>query len=196
MARFNPRFSPLLGRVVLYLGAAYLALAFLAYGLAWQSFRYSTTDVLRTGGRAVSGRITKLSSWGFGLRKDYFLKLDNWHEEFFIPGLLLNPDWEKQGPPPVKLGSLIEEGNTIYVGASGGKKPVVLELIRREPGQPEQRIMDYRLSERRYQVVRERAIQTGKHYLTIGALILPIVILAERVGSFWFRRRSRRLKQG
>ena len=180
--RLFTRFSPvgLIGFVAYYGVVLYLAMAFAAYGLAWREFRNTQTKVLSTGGRSVEGKVVSLSSWGVGESRDYFLKLDNWREEFMIPASILNPIYSgNRGDDFLELSDRLREGDRVYVGASGTRRPVVLELrlTEREGREVDVTLLNYRVSAQRFRQTMGMAPAIGNRWLMIALVLVATALM-------------------
>jgi len=174
-------------RWALYLGSIYLGLGLVGYGLAWKSFKLASMQVLTNGGRQVSGKIVSLRSSGIGQNKDFYVKVESSLEEFMIPASLVNPYWEKN-IPRVDLGRFLSEGKVIVIASSGGDQPAVLGLTLLEPGQPDQKLLDYNASAIRYQQTAVRAEEIGAKYVWFGILLFPLTWVLSLLVQFGFKK--------
>jgi|GEM_PF-6468489 len=170
-------------RVVPYLIAAYFSLALAGYGLAWSKFQSTNLDVLRNGGRRIGGQIASLRLFGIGPFGDYFLRMTGSNEEFMIPSVVIHSPWIAGADIDL---SAVSTGKTVLMGSSGGAKPVVLELILKEPGAPDRTIMEYNDSAVRYAAAVEHASELSTRYLLMAigpfvlALLLDLLVLRRR----------------
>lgn len=189
--------------------AVYLTIAFVAYGLAWRRFESVPRRILYQGGYVLRGKVVGLRGFGFGIYRDYFLRISTFQDEIMLPASLLNPilaTGAVQNPlilsRQLRLG---EEASIRTSGVGGLSRPVALEVIVSDPRRPEEtprKLLDYDESVTRFQATIARSPEIGRFYLRVGASLLPatfgllqgiplLLAVAERL-----RRRGTRASRG
>lgn len=175
------------GTLILYYGAAaWLAFGTMAYGLAWRSYPKTHLVNLHAGGGVFAGDVEKLESSGFFGRRDYVITLRGRPERILIPFTLLMPPWEDAGRK-INFSREVKEGDHLYIRTTGGPQ-IVLELINRPAGKPQVEVMNYSVSQTRFNSTLTNAKDIGNRYLLIGAFILGA---AGALHLAWIARRRR-----
>jgi hypothetical protein len=177
----------------LYALAIAFALASLGYGEAWRRFADSPDNYVYFQMRVANGPVRSLSSVGFGLARDWLVKVEGSPEEFLFPGISARPFFGPDGGPVIDPESAFRVGRQVSIRASGGLRPVILEASAREE-RGTVTILSYELGARRYRAALANGKKVGDEYTRQGKALLAGAPLAHLL--YFLSRRLFRARGG
>jgi hypothetical protein len=163
--------------LILYYGlGASLGVSLLGYGLGWKRFALTPNNYVYYQLKGAEGRIASVSGSGFGKYRDYVVRVEGSSLEFLFSGSIAQPRYAPDGGPSLDLSSVLATGKAVKLRASGGSRPVVLELLEKTPEGGYAETLSYNVGSRRYVRVLEHAAERGDDALRTGKLVLVATV--------------------